>query len=245
MRIIITFDKKEKIKYTQNQLQGLVYYFIKKANYSGIHELPQKVPRFFNFSQLFLNKSDNLTLIIASPIKGLIKAIKQSLKKDDFVRIADQFLQIIEIKAFDEKIDKNKIIRIKTETPIIVRIPKEKYKNYLLPENFYKYPYFYWRPQPGVALEPFVKQLEARIYKQYKIFTNQKAIKETPIFFNFRYLKTVDLPFFYRGNKYSRPGTLWKFEINPNLPIKLIKFILDVGLGELNSQGYGFVNIEK
>jgi CRISPR-associated endoribonuclease Cas6 len=39
-------------------------------------------------------------------------------------------------------------------------------------------------------------------------------------------------------------GTLWEFVFNPNLDKKLINFILDVGLGERNSLGFGFVNLK-
>lgn len=240
MRVIITFDKREKINYLPHQLQGFVYFLIRKSGYSSIHDLPQKLPRFFNFSQLFINKSNYLTLIVSSPLKDLIKKIYYSLKVNDIVRIANQLIRVHELKIIDRKIDKGKVIRIRTETPIILRIPRERYSDYSLPESLSKFPYFYWRPGEGIAIEPFIRQLEARVYKQYKIFTGNN-IKEVPIFLSFRYIKTVDFPFFHKGQKYSRPGTLWEFELNPSLPIKLIKFIVDVGLGELNSQGYGFV----
>lgn len=244
MRLTIKFNKKEKIKYVQQQLQGLVYLLLSKSGYSSIHDLSQKLPRFFNFSQLFLGKDGYLTLVISSPINDLIKSLFKSINKKEIFRIANDFLEILGVNFYDYHFLINKqIIKIKTETPIIVRIPREKYDDYSLPQNFSKYPYFYWRPLKDVPLEPFVKQLEARIYKEYKLFTGKTNVKELPIFYNFRYIKTLDVPFFEKGKKISRPGTIWEFTLNPALNKKMIKFIIDTGLGELNSQGYGFVNI--
>lgn len=243
MRLVIKFEKKEKIQINQNQLQGFVYMLIKKAGYEQVHELPQKRPRFFNFSQLFLGKDNFLTFIISSPIKELIKSLKKSLKKGEIIRIGNEFLKVLKLNSFE--INPKNLVVLKTETPIIVRIPKEKYRDYGLLSEILQYPYFYWRPKRGVSFEPFVKQLEARIYRQYKIFTGRTNIKELPIFYSFRYIKTLDVPFFKNGKKISRPGTMWEFTLNPALNKKLIKFIIDTGLGELTSQGYGFVNIKN
>lgn len=242
MRVIIKFDKKEKILYTQNHLQGFVYNLIRNSGYGKIHDIHPKFPRFFNFSQLFLSKDSYLCFVISSPLKDLIIRISKILKKKDIVRVNNNFLSILSVSLFKPIIEPP--ITIKTETPIIVRIPKKNFKLYGI--NLEKdVQYFYWRPKPGIPLEPFVKQLEARVYKQYKLFTGKEDIKEYPIFYKFIYKKTVDVPFFYKNQKYSRPGTLWEFEINPQLSKNLINFIIDIGLGELTSQGYGFVNLVK
>ncbi|MEO0119178.1 MAG: CRISPR-associated endoribonuclease Cas6 [candidate division WOR-3 bacterium] len=240
--MIIKFNKKEKIPYTQNQLQGFVYRLVRNIGYNEIHNLSPKLPRFFSFSQLFLAKDGYLTFVISSPFNELIKEISKSLKKDEIVRIGNNFLTILSVDLFKPQF-KPPII-IKTETPIIVRIPKKNFELYGIKLDK-DIEYFYWRPKPGIPFEPFVKQLEARIYKQYKLFTGKEKIKEYPIFYKFIYKKTIDLPFYYKNSKISRPGTLWEFEINPNLPKSLINFIIDVGLGELASQGYGFVNLVK
>lgn len=240
MRILICFDKQIKPLYNQSQLQGLVYNLFRKAGFSFLHDLPQSKPKFFNFSQLFFDKEKNLNLIVCSPIKPLIDGLDSILKNKPKLKICDQKLGIIKTKKFSLSL-KAPII-LKTETPIIIRVPKEKFSYYKL--NLKKdYPYFYWRPQKNTPFEPFIKQLEDRVWKNYKLFTG-KVVMETPIFSKFIYKKTVDLPYFKGQKKFPRIGTLWEFEINPEITYNLIRFILDTGLGELTSQGYGFVNIK-
>jgi CRISPR/Cas system endoribonuclease Cas6 (RAMP superfamily) len=53
----------------------------------------------------------------------------------------------------------------------------------------------------------------------------------------------VDVPYYKGDRKISRIGTIWEFELNPGLRGDFLRFIIDTGIGELNSQGYGFVNI--
>ncbi|MFZ8847738.1 MAG: CRISPR-associated endoribonuclease Cas6 [Minisyncoccia bacterium] len=243
MRILIKFKNDKKINYQQNQLGGLIYKLIKNAGYGYIHDFPQKFPRFFSFSSLFLS-NNHLAIIIASPIDDLIKSIRTFLIKNKVLILNKTPLLVSDIKTIKYKL-KHPII-IKTETPIIVRVPQEKFTLYgiKLDKN---YKYFYWRPLENkhIPLEPFIKQLESRVYKNYKLFTNDEKIEEIPIFIKFKYKKTIDLPYFKEGKKISQPGTLWEFEINPEVEYNLIKFILDTGLGELTSQGYGFISLKN
>lgn len=242
MRIIINFKNSKKLKYKQNQLSALIYRIIKNAGYAHIHNLPQKYPRFFSFSQLFLTANNHLSIIFSSPIKNLVLRFKDFLKKDKLLFLNKIPLTVESVKIVNYRL-KYPVI-IKTETPIIIRVPKEKYELYRI--NLDKnYKYFYWRPieDKNIPLEPFIKQLEARIYKNYKLFTGRE-IKEVPVFIKYVYKKTVDFPYFKNGRKISQPGTLWEFEINPEISYNLVKFILDTGLGELTSQGYGFVNVK-
>lgn len=240
MRVLIKFKNKEKPQFNQYQLQSLVYSLIKKAGFEKIHQLDQNQPRFFNFSQLFFDNQNQLSLIISSPIKELILNINSLFKKDLSLSLNQKELFVLQSKAFEQTFKRP--VFLKTETPIIVRVPKDNFSKYQL--NLDKnYSYFYWRPKKDVPFEPFIKQLEDRVWKNYKLFTGKEP-KEEPIFSRFIFKKTIDLPYFKKGKKISRIGTLWEFEINHQIGDNIIRFILDTGLGELTSQGYGFVNIK-
>jgi|GEM_PF-1266078 len=261
MRLLIKFDisgNRDSFSYKQNHLQGLVYNLIRLAGYSELHRLRQGLPRFFNFSELFFTKgAGDLALIICSPVRGVMLSLKRVVEAKGSVYIGDRVLDVKGLKVFDVKIKEP--IYIRTETPVIVRIRSDRYKDYGISPDL-KAPYFYWRPGKYCSvLEPFVVQLEANIYRKYRLFramvdrerfkevdvsvSEAGRVREKPIFMRFRYIKTVDVPYYRGDRKISRIGTIWEFELNPKLDRDFLRFIIDTGIGELNSQGYGFVNL--
>jgi CRISPR-associated endoribonuclease Cas6 len=261
MRLLIKFQNTAVdgvFSYKQNQLQGLVYNLIRLAGYSGLHRLGQGLPRFFNFSELFLTKGGDLALIICSPIREVISALKRVLDAKGSVYVGDRVLDVKGLEVFEVKI--REPIYIRTETPVIVRIRSDRYREYGVSSEL-KASYFYWRPGKYCSvLEPFVVRLEANIYRKYRLFRSmvfrgsyskgveflesaEGRVVEKPIFMRFRYIKTVDVPYYKGDRKISRIGTIWEFELNPGLRGDFLRFIIDTGIGELNSQGYGFVNI--
>ena len=242
-RIIISFNNNSNLKFNQHHLQSLVYSLIDSAGFRHIHDLPIGEPRFFNFSQLFKTRKGHLNLIITSPNDNLIINIDEILQKYTKLKLNGHLLNVTNTKVIQKESNLTNI-KIKTETPIIVRIPKENFRNYQLVLEK-DYPYFYWRPLKNVniPLDPFVKQLESRIYKLYKIYYENFNIPEKSIFETFNYIKSIDFPYNKNGNKIHRIGTLWEFKPYACIDGKLINFILDTGLGELTSQGYGFVNL--
>lgn len=241
MRIIFSFDFKKFIKPRQNELQGFIYSLIKKTKFKFLHNLPQKESRLFSFSQIFSQKKrQDYSLIFASPISELVKSLYNLNFRNTKIGENDGQLKGKRIINFHL----NYPLSLKTETPIILRIPKEKYSLYGL-KLVKLYPYFYWRPhRENISFEPFIQQLEAGVYKKYKLFTGRE-ITEQPIFSKFLYKKTLDLPYFKDGEKIFRIGTLWEFGVNPSIDLNLVRFIMDTGLGELNSQGYGFMSVKR
>lgn len=229
---------------TQDQLQGFAYFLIKQAGFEKLHNLPQNLPRFFNFSQIFggKKKDDNFYFIFSTPLNPLIDKILTLKLLDKEVRVGQNLFVVEKVKMIKYKL--REPFRLVAETPIIVRVPANRFKDYGL-ELDKKYKWFYWRPLMGknVPFRPFINQLESRVYKLFKLFKGLGKIEERPIFSKFLFKKSIDLPYFKNGHKLSRIGTLWEFEIFPKADKELIYFILDTGLGELTSQGYGFVNL--
>lgn len=241
MRLLITFQNQTRPLYTQNQLFGFVYNLIEKAGFGSLHDIKDQY-KFFNFSQLFISQG-NLKLLISSPFDPLIHNIHMYLANNNVFMLNNHQLTISTARIFKLHIEHP--ITIKTETPIIIRVEQDKYDYYGIKLKK-PYKYFYWRPleNADIPLEPFIKQLTDSVYKKYKQFAG-KELEEKLLFSQWEYEKTIDLPYYKNGQKIPRPGTLWKFNCSVDIPENMIQFILDTGLGEHNSQGYGFVNILK
>ena len=144
-----------------------------------------------------------------------------------------------------------------TGTPIIVRIPREKYKIYDF-EPTIKSNYIYWRN--GHPFDLFLTQLKHNLlhkYAKYNELINSISYTDTykttletmsPIFQNFEFKKQISTRVFIKGSEQVIIGTLWEFGFdnsgnNGNNNSELIQFALDTGLGERNSLGFGFMNL--
>jgi len=238
MRLLIKFKVlKEKENSPLNvKLQGFFYSLFKDTKLFPLHN--KKSYKFFCFSNLFGGKRQK-KFIICSPSKEFLKIVAQRILKKEKIKIGENLYEISNLKFFDLKIKPP--LKIITLSPIIIRVPKNKFKEYKI---FSKFPCFYWRPE--YPIEIFLNQLEANIFKKYKMF-HQKKIEEFPIFKKILFKKSVALPLKIHKNKVIYIGSLWefRFEAIDKKTKDILKFAIDCGFGEKNSMGFGFVNLEK
>ena len=94
-------------------------------------------------------------------------------------------------------------------------------------------------------MEVFIKQLEDNLRKKYGEFHNKDVPKE-PLFQRIMFLKQVSNRVKVKGEEHVVIGSIWKFGFDglDSWKEDLIKFGLDAGFGEMNSMGFGFVNLE-
>jgi len=128
-----------------------------------------------------------------------------------------------------------------TGTPIVMRVPKERYADYGIES---KRPYEYWRPE--YDFNAFVKQLSDNLVKKYNQYYN-KNIKNQNLFEIFKFKKSVCVHRIEEEVEQKTIGSLWEFKFNHLEPEqkKILNLGLESGLGELNSSGFGFMNVVK
>jgi CRISPR-associated endoribonuclease Cas6 len=127
-------------------------------------------------------------------------------------------------------------LQVITQSPIIIRIPIEKYQNKIT--NTAPYKSLFWRSDHPVDL--FIEALESNLEKKYKEFTSNQF--QGRIFEGFDFQKQVSTKINVSKSNVPIIGTLWKLEFASDVPRDLQLFALDCGLGERNSIGFGFVN---
>ena len=247
MRLLIKFESGIDQIYQKNyfhKFSGFVYNLLKESPFKELHD--QKSYKFFCFSNLFpvsdIKKGEIRNFIISSPSKIFIKILSKKLNELDDVHIGDYSFRIKEFFLFQIKLRKN--CKLISATPIIIRIPESKYNEYEIPEELRKRRYVYWRL--GIDFSPFVKQLEANLFKKYNNFYKTK-IKEFPIFEQFRFIKPSANILTIKGTDYSIVGSLWEFSFShlTKEQKEILEFGIDCGFGERNTYGLGFVNIRK
>jgi CRISPR-associated endoribonuclease Cas6 len=245
-------------------LQGFIYNLLKGSIYDQIHDM--RGNKFFSFSNIFpandLHQNDYRSLIISSPNKDLITYLYEMLQlllgRGTQIKIGAMKFKIDNLHKLFTRVPDSSNFNLITGTPIIVRIPREKYKVYDF-EPTIKSNYIYWRN--GHPFDLFITQLKNNLlhkYVQYHELTNSISYTDTyknmletmtpQIFQNFEFKKQVSTRVFIKGFKQVIIGTLWEFGFNnngnnSNNNSELIQFALDTGLGERNSLGFGFMNL--
>lgn len=135
-----------------------------------------------------------------------------------------------------------------TGTPIVMRIPKQKYQMYsegIEPKK--EYEYLYWRSEHPISL--FVSQLEDNLLKKYSEYNSLNGvhpvdgIKHDSPFQKFRFKKQISTRLVMKGIEQIVIGTVWEFMFEGWENSQLVQFALDCGLGERNSLGFGFTNL--
>lgn len=244
MRLLVSLKVLEHgtydLKY-YHKLQGFLYNLLEGTPYHGLHD--QRGYKFFCFSNLFPTKDmsvgETRRLLVSCPNPNFIHILKDRTAMLGVVHIGNGAFRVIEVKEVDPIVKGGCVIA--TGTPIVVRIPKEKYAEYgLVPEK--PYPYLYWRKQYSFTI--FLKQLEDNLRKKYMEYHGSEPKSES-IFEQFAFKKQVCNHITMDGVDVKVLGSNWEF-IFDYLSAdkqKILQFGLDCGFGELNSMGFGFMNI--
>lgn len=215
----------------KHTIQGFIYSAIKESGYLDFHDIPRF--KFFCFSDIFpsgdFREGKIKNLIISSPDKNLISSIYDFINKrlDIPFRFNNFQIGIAELKMFDLS-SKNKFI---SGSPIV-----------LYRDNFNDI-YFSFRRDKDMDF--FLGRLKENALKKYNAYYGDEFDFEGPIFDNLEFKKEVAVRNFKKGKEFIIIGNVWSFLEKRDIKgekNKFYKFIMDCGLGEKNSMGFGFIN---
>ena len=219
-------------KINKHAIQGMLYSQLKGTKYENLHT--KKGFKFFTFSDIFPSNDyyprKEKSLLISSPDKGLINAWYHSFKKSRYIYLSNEPFLISNVKKFSIP------LRPAFETGSPVTLYKENTKNE------------YFSFEKGGDLWFFINRLKENAIKKYNIFYDDEFHLDELIFDKFILKKEVVVQMKKGANKFSVIGTMWKLlqkEYLSKENRKFYRFIMDCGLGEKNSLGFGFVNPKK
>lgn len=220
-----------------HKVQGFVYSLLKNTKYDSLHD--KKGYKFFCFSNIYKSKTTGEhNLIISSPSVDFITQVEYQLQKIIDNQIPVELGSLFELKATQKIPIRNLLfpLQLITQSPIVLRIPVEKY----LGKTSMTAPYssIMWRSSHPVEL--FIETLENNLRKKFLDSTGVHYIKK--IFETFEFKKQVSTKVEMNNIPITIIGSLWQLGFSSSVPHVLQLFGLDCGLGERNSQGFGFVN---
>lgn len=251
MRLLVRLSALRRVVYNlayHKDLQGLVYRFLRNSKFKALHD--KKGCKYFSFSNLIppsrvIDEGSNKTLIIASPDSHLIETLSHSLEGmiNREIKIGEMTFRVEEAGIFEHELPQGTSggFTLTSGTPIVVRIPQNRLQEYGINPK-YPYRYVYWRKEYNPTA--FVKQLEENLIKKYNEYYGAK-LEPLQIFERLRFKKQVAVPLKMKGEETTIIGTLWGFHFANLNGIRrdLLQFGLDAGFGEMNSLGFGFMNL--
>jgi len=259
LRLRALEDSKYEMQYHYH-LQGFIYGLLKDSKYSYLHD--KGGYKFFCFSNIFpayhIKRGDVRTLIISSPDEALIdhlfgKINGQIMQRE--VNVGCMQFNVGSVDKINICIPSSKPFSLITGTPIIVRIPREKYIQYDIKPKW-DYEYVYWRAEYPIL--SFAIQLESNLIKKYisysgydleprvgkeKQYDKESFHPSLTLFQKCTLKKQVSTKILMNGFDQTVIGSVWKFDFEGWEDKKLVQFALDTGLGERNSLGFGFTNL--
>ena len=213
----------------------MIYSLLKDTEFGGMHNQPRF--KFWCFSDLFppsdFVNGEEKYLLISSPREEFIEVLYEKL--DDFgeVGLNGFKFDVSGVKKFDLRV-KNKFM---TGSPIVLYKDKDKGE----------YMKFY---DDDFDLLFFVQRLQDNAVKKYRVFYNEEPVLNGFIFDKIapRVRKgrvDVYIRVAKKGKVFFVVGSAWKLLEKVRIrreERKFYKFIMDCGLGEKNSLGFGFLN---
>lgn len=247
MRLLLSLRATKACSYDSNyyhKVQGLLYNRLRESIYQPLHD--KQGTKFFCFSNPFpggrksvIEEGSKRHLIVSSPDAPFIKTLREALLADKEMNIGEMQFELADAQLLNPRITGNCVLS--TATPIIIRIPQYRYAEYGISSD---YPYAFWKPEHD--FNAFLKQLSENLVKKYDAFHHAK-IEEQPLFQQFMYEGTFPLHPVIDHREQTFIGSYWKFifEGMTKAQQDVLQFGLDCGFGELNSLGFGFVNVVK
>ena len=244
MRLIVELVSMYYMPYnrvTGVHLQGMLYNLLKRTRYGYKHDLNGF--KFFNFSNLFpvgdFRAGYSKRFVVSSPDKGLIDTLYHILKTRDTVRLHNNPFIVKKVKKFNKKLPMGGVLC--TSTPICL-YESRKVDNGVMDR------WFSFKNKGGVDFDWFFERLKNNALKKYNAFTGDEYAPVEPLFDGFEFKKEVAHSLYSNHSKtrFLVIGSLWnRLMLNKDLDKRFYNFILDTGLGEKNSMGYGALNVKK
>ena len=233
MRLKVSFYLNGELEFRPNKhaVQGFIYNMLKGTEYGERHDDARF--KFFTFSDFFRDKKGRPTLIVSSPDKGFIEALHDNLKDRVRVYLGKEELVIAEVKKFRLPLRR----RFQTGSPIVL------YKD--SGENEY------FKLHAHRNLNFFLKRLKENAEKKYNAFYGDDFHLEGPIFDRMvpKLRKNGKLDVYVKIVKNGIPfpviGSNWELLEKEKIKAeerRFYRFLMEAGLGEKNSLGFGFLN---
>ena len=233
-RLIINLRSNEEVDevpFNKHYLQSLIYSRINEEGNENFHVGNRF--RFFSFSDFFpsgnAKKGDIKKVIISSPDQNMIGLLAKSFTENCELYLGPHSFSVVSIKTMRFNFPSRNFI---SGSPIVLYTDNNKNRFFSLKD--------------GDAISFFMERIKDNAIKKYKQFTGKTPMFiDGPLFDIIKLKKEVSVKINHRGGDFFIIGSLWeKLGIydGKKIDYNFYRFIMECGIGEKNSLGFGFLN---
>ncbi len=220
---------------TKHTVQGLIYSHLWGTDYWKRHDEARF--KFFTFSDIFppgdFRTDGEKSIIISSPDDNFIGVLEERFGERGTLYLGSLKVELVKLRKFSLK----PTGRFVTGSPVVVRSMNTERRGFF---SFYH--------EKSVVY--FVSRLTENALKKYWVFTGEKPELDGPLFDRMvpRVRRNGRIDVYVRvrmhGSSFLIPGSTWKLLEKRITPRNrdFYAFLMDAGIGELNSLGFGFLN---
>ncbi|WP_099211666.1 CRISPR-associated endoribonuclease Cas6 [Thermococcus henrietii] len=236
MRLLLELESDEEFPdwaFGKHAFQAMIYTHLTGTPYERVHD--GRGFKFFCFSDVFPSGPYKpgvvKRLIVSSPDDSFIEVLYERLFPNERIYLGKHSLNLRSLKKLKLRPRRAFI----TGSPIVLNAPEGK-------GRFFTFHHFN-------SLAYFVDRLTENAVAKYSAFIGEPFQLDGPLFTRmvprirrkgwFDVYVRVNI----RGRYFDVPGTNWEYlEVPRNGDRDFYTFLMDAGLGVLNSLGFGFIN---
>ena len=253
MRILIRLCARADTAYDNSyhhKLRGRIWRALEGTEYDEIHDENQPKPVTYSnpFPPGDMREGDERTLLVASPDEELLAHVAADLKDDRELNIGEMPFTVGGLSPLSPDVgEPGTSGTLESGTGVLVRIPPWRFDEYGIDVDHDQAEF--WRPEH--SMEPFINQVEANLDKKHGLYCPDylpgPSDVEGDLFDGYELIKTFALPVTpTQGQQETWVLSKWRLDytVRDDDHRRHLNLALDVGLGERNSLGFGFINKE-
>lgn len=233
-RLLLKFTSPKGVSsenFDKHYFQSLIYSRLQDIGIGHIHDGTKF--RFFTFSDFFpsgpMKPGEQKSIIVSSPSIEFIKSLHEAMERSDEVYLGNAILLLKETSMVEFSSSPAAFI---TGSPVVLY--KDNRQN------------LYFSMKRGDSLAFFMLRIKENAVKRYRQFSGNKNFElPHPLFDSAVFNREVAVRVSKGKNKFIIIGSAWyKLERFRKLrrDEQFYRFLLDAGLGEKSSLGFGFLN---
>lgn len=226
--------------------------------YQELHDSGNPVPLTFSNpfpypsgSDGHISEGDRMYMRIASPDREILKVLAGDFSIDSHIYAGEMSFRVDEFDLKSPDVGgRGSTGVLRTDTGVVCQIPpylREEY-NIDAPEDSDSDTF--WRRKHG--MDPFVTQITRNLDRKHELFgeTNRQNASELDVqlFDSYDFVKDFAVPVTVTaGHEHEYILSKWDlgYTIQNEQHRRLLNLLLDVGIGQKNSYGFGFVNVHN